>query len=90
LISEKDGQYYLKFKLYLNTGLFDKDKNSIGITSLFDFYQYLKEDTQVKIVFGFSKLWQMGKEYGFSLSVRRMLLKDQIKEVPETTVCFLR
>ena len=25
LVSEKDGMYYLKFKIYLNTGLFDKD-----------------------------------------------------------------
>jgi hypothetical protein len=75
LISEKDYNYYLKFKIYLNTGLFDKDKNRISITSLFDFYKYFKEDTQIKIVFSFSKLWAMGKEYGFSLSVKRILLK---------------
>ena len=75
LISEKDGMYYLKFKIYLNAGLFDKDKNRISITSLFDVYKYLREDTQIKIVFGFSKLWQMHREYGFSLSVKRILLK---------------
>ena len=45
--------YYLKFKIYLNTGLFDRDKNRISITSLFDFYKYLREDTQIKIVFWF-------------------------------------
>ena len=89
LISEKDDNYYLKFKLYLDTGLFDKDKNRISITSLFDFYKYMREDRQVKIVFGFSKLWQMGKEYGFSLSVKRILLKNEVKEVPETTASFL-
>ena len=89
LISEKDGMYYLKFKIYLNTGLFDKEKNRISITSLFDFYKYLREDTQIKIVFGFSKLWIMGKEYGFSLSVKRILLKDEVKEVPENKIEFL-
>ena len=89
LIYEKDGMYYLKFKIYLNTGLFDKEKNRISITSLFDFYKYLREDTQIKIVFGFSKLWIMGKEYGFSLSVKRILLKDEVKEVPENKIEFL-
>ena len=90
LVSEKEGEYYLKFKLYLNTLLFDKDKNAISITSLFDFYKYLKEDTQLKLVFGFSKIWQMGREYGFSLSVKRILLKDAVKEVPpEPKVSFL-
>ena len=90
LVSEKDNVYYLKFKLYLNTLLFDKDKNAISITSLFDFYKYLKEDTQIKIVFSFSKVWQMGSAYGFSLSVKRILLKDIVKEVPpEPKVSFL-
>ena len=90
LVSEKEGECYLKFKLYLNTALFDKDKNRISITSLFDFYKYLKEDTTIKIVFNFSKLWQMGREYGFSMSVQRILLKDEIKEIqPEVKVSFL-
>jgi hypothetical protein len=90
LVGEKDNEHYIKFKLYLNTLLFDKDKSAISITSLFDFYKYLKEDTKIKIVFGFSKLWQMGREYGFSLSVKRILLKDEVKEVPlETNVSFL-
>ena len=89
LISEKDGMYYLKFKIYLNTGLFDKEKNRISITSLFDFYKYLREDTQIKIVFGFSKLWSMWKEYGFSLLVKRIVLKNEVKEVLENKIEFL-
>ena len=89
LVSEKGGDHYLKFKLYLNTGLFDKDKNRISITSLFDFYKYLKEGTKLKMVFSFSKIWVMGKEYGFSMSVRRILLKDEVKEAPEKTISFL-
>jgi len=89
LISEKDNEYYLRFKLYDNTALFDKDKNKIGITSLLDFYKYLREDKTIKIVFGFSKLWSMGKEFGFSMSVRRILLRDEVKELSEKTVNFL-
>lgn len=89
LICEKDNEYYLKFKLYLDTALFDKDKNRISITSLLDFYKYLREGRTIKIVFGFSKMWSMGKEYGFSMSVRRILLKDEIKEIPERTLSFL-
>ena len=89
LISEKESNRYLKFKLYLNTALFDKDKNRIGITSLFDFYRYFKEGKQIKIVFAFSKMWSMGKEYGFSMSVRRILLKDEVQETAETSVSFI-
>ena len=80
----------MKFRIYLNTGLFDRDKNRISITSLFDFYKYLKEDSQIKIVFSFSKLWQMHRDFGFSLSVKRILLKNEVKEVPEPTVSFFR
>ena len=90
LVSVKDGaNYFLKFKLYLNTGLFDKDKSRISITSLLDFYKYLKEDTTIKIIFSFSKMWAMGKEYGFSMSVKRILLKDEVKLLPEPSLSFL-
>ena len=89
LIPTKDGEYYLKFKLYSNTNLFDKDKNKINITSLIDFYKYFKQGTTIKIVFGFSKMWSMGKEYGFSLSIRRVLLKDEITEAPTFDTSFL-
>jgi len=89
LISEKDNEYYGKFKLYDNTALFDKDKNKISITSLLDFYKYLREGKNIKIVFGFSKLWSMGKEFGFSMSVKRILLKDEIKEIHDNTITFL-
>ena len=89
LITQKDNEYYLKFKLYLNTALFDKDKNKLSITSLSDFYKYLREGKTVKIVFGFSKLWSMGRDFGFSMSVRRILLKDEIKNITESTHNFL-
>ena len=79
IIYKKDNSYYLKFKIYLNTGLFDKDKNRISITSLHEFHQYLREGTKVRLVFTFSKLWKMANEYGFSLSVRRVQLADDVK-----------
>ena len=89
LISEKDSNHYLKFKLYLDTALFDKDKNRISITSLFDFHKYLKENSKIKIVFCCSKMWKMNDSYGFSLSIRRILLQDEVKEPSETTVNFI-
>ena len=89
LICDKENEYYLKFKLYLDTALFDKDKNKLSITSLLDFHKYLREGRTIKIVFGFLKLWSMGKEYGFSMSVRRILLKDEIKEISEASQSFL-
>jgi hypothetical protein len=89
LVPTKEGEYYLKFKLYLNTGLFDKEKNRISITSLLDFYKYLKEGTTIKIVFSFSKMWRMSNNFGFSMSVKRILLKDEVKVVPELALSFL-
>ena len=90
LVAVKDGaNYFLKFKLYLNTGLFDREKNRISITSLLDFHKYLREGTTIKIIFSFSKMWSMGKDYGFSMSVRRILLKDEVKVIPEPSLSFL-
>ena len=88
LISVKDGEYYLKFKLYTNTNLFDKD-NNINITSLLDFYKDFRQGTTIKFVFSFSKMWKMSNEYGFSLGVRRILLKDEINEAPAIATSFL-
>ena len=90
LVAVKDGaNYFLKFKLYLNTGLFDREKNRISITSLSYFYRYLREGTTIKIIFSFSKMWSMGKDYGFSMSVRRILLQDEVKAIPEPSFSFL-
>ena len=50
LVREKDGEYYIKFKIYLNTALFDSNKNRISITSFHDFYKYLRQDKTVKFV----------------------------------------
>ena len=54
-------------------------KNCIPITSLHDFYQYLKEDRKIRIVFAFSRMWKMANEYGFSLSARRIQLGDAVE-----------
>ena len=89
LVSSKDANYYLKFKLYLDTGLFDKSKNRISITSLLDFYKYLKQGTTIKIVFAPSKMWKMSDSFGFSLNIRRILLKDEVKEEPQKELSFL-
>ena len=85
LVFQKEKDFFLKFKLYPNTALFDKEKNRISITSLTDFHRYLGEGKIIKIVFGFSKLWTMCEQYGFSLSVKRILLKDAVNEIPEET-----
>ena len=89
LISEKNDELYLKFKLYLDSGLFDKNKNRISITSLLDFYKYLKQGTTIKIVFAPSKMWKMSDSFGFSLNIRRILLKDEVKEEPQREISFL-
>ena len=80
---------FLSSKFILILVYLIKNKNRISITSLIDFVKYLQEGSTIKIVFGFSKLWQMNSEYGFSLSVRRILLRDEVKEIPEKTVNFL-
>jgi hypothetical protein len=89
VVKAKEGNFFLRFKLYLDTALFDKDRNRISIASLHDFYRYLRDGKKVKIVFSFSKMWSMGTEYGFSLSVRRILLFDEIDEAkPEVKTQF--
>jgi hypothetical protein len=77
---EEKQRVYLKFKVYLDTALYDKDRNRIPITSLHDFYQYLREDKKIRIVFAFSKMWKMSNEYGFSLSAKRIQLADAVED----------
>ena len=79
-----DGEenYSLKAKLYNDTSVFiNKDKQVVN--SIDDLYKYLKEGDRVRLVVNFSKMWVMGKEYGFSISVKRLQIIPSDKPVEE-------
>lgn len=72
-----EGEHHIKFKLYLNTTEVFLMKGGWRDTrALHDFYDYLTEGARVRIVFGFSKMWTMGNQYGFSVAVRRLQVED--------------
>jgi hypothetical protein len=75
---------YIKAKIYLNTGLYVGTERK-SIADLHDFYNYLKEGTKIRIVFGFSKMWKMGTNYGFNVSLKRIQL-DETSEITEPEV----
>ena len=82
-IKTKDGKHYLKLKLYANTQVFyGKDTVPEPISYITDFYKHLKADTRARFVLGFSKLWNMGNDYGFSVVVNRL----QIDEDSNTSI----
>ena len=77
-----ENNHYIKAKIYLNTGLYIGTERK-SITDLHDFYNYLKEGTKIRIVFGFSKLWKMGTNYGFNVSIKRIQVDETIESTEE-------
>ena len=83
---EEGDKFYLKVKLYNDTGVFiEKEKQEIH--NLNDFRKYLTEGTKVRLVIGFTKQWIMGSQYGFSISVKRLqaIPNENVEEKVELT-----
>ena len=89
MVWEKNNLYCIKFKLYMNTELFDINKNKIEVKTFHDFYHFIKRGTKVRFVFGFSKLWMMGKDFGFAPAVRRVQLFGDKDDVPQEKIKFV-
>ena len=75
LVSTKEGQHSVKFKLYLNTPVF-VEKVEKKLLNIYDFYEYLQEGREVRIIFNFTKLWTLNNTYGFSIRAEKLQLKE--------------
>ena len=80
-ITEKDGKHFVKFKVYLNTALL-VGKDEKRINTIYDFYNYLKENTDLRIIFSMSKLWTLNNTYGFSVRAEKIQLKAEQAQKP--------
>ena len=49
-----------------------------------DFYDYLKENTEMRFVFSIGKMYEINGEYGFPIYAQRL----HLKEPPKNTITF--
>ena len=81
----KNEQYFLKIKLYITTNVFIHGDNSPKPKmSIMDFYEYLKENTEMRFIFSIGKMYEINGEYGFPIYAQRL----QLKEPPRNTLTF--
>ena len=84
-IKQKNEQTFLKIKLYITTNVFiHGDNNPKNKVSIMDFYDYLKEGTEMRFVFSIGKMYEINNEYGFPIYAQRL----QLKEPPRNTITF--
>ena len=50
-----------------------------------DFYNYLKEGTDMRFIFSIGKMYEINGEYGFPIYAYRI----QLKEPPRNTITFV-
>ena len=68
----KNELYFLNIKLYITTNIFIQgDTNPKNKLSIMDFYDYLKENTEMRFVFSIGKMYEINGEYGFPIYNRR-------------------
>ena len=73
-VSKREEQHYVKFKIYKTTKIFVERENE-GFNTIYDLYDYLVEGRDIRLIFTFSKLWQLNNSYGFSCRVEQLQLK---------------
>ena len=85
-IKQKNGEYFLKVKLYIVSNIFIQgDTKPVPKESIMDFYNYLKEGTEMRFVFNIGKMYEINGEYGFPIYAYRI----QLKEPPKNTIAFI-
>ena len=76
MVSTKEGEHYIKFKLYLST-LVLVGKEEKQVSTIYDFYNYLTEGKEIRIILNMTKLWSLGGAYGFAVRVEKLHLKEE-------------
>ena len=85
-IKQKNEEYFLKVKLYIVSNIFIQGETKpIDKESIMDFYNYLKEGTEMRFIFSIGKMYEINGEYGFPIYAYRI----QLKEPPKNTIAFI-
>ena len=85
-MENKNDQYSLKVKLYIVSNIFIQgDPKPVPKESIMDFYNYLKEGTEMRFVFNIGKMYEINGEYGFPIYAYRI----QLKEPPRNVLTFI-
>ena len=76
LVSTKEGVHYVKFKLYLSTVVL-VGKHEKEVRSIYDYYNFITEGQEIRIIFNMTKLWSLGSAYGFAVRAEKLQLKEE-------------
>ena len=83
LIKTKDDRHYVSFKLYETTTLV-VGKTETKVSNIYGWYDLLQEGKQIRMLFGFTKLWNLNDSFGFIVRVNKIQISDvDVKAVSE-------
>jgi hypothetical protein len=68
--------HYVKFKLYLSTVVL-VGKEEKKVSNIYDYYNYITEGQEIRIIFNMTKLWTLGSAYGFAVRAEKLQLKEE-------------
>jgi hypothetical protein len=88
LVAERDDNHYVKFKLYLHTAVKLGCVNT-EMERIHDIYGSLQEGSEVRLIFSFTKLWQLNGSYGFSNRVEKLHVRETWGPSVEHTCDFI-
>ena len=74
LVKTKDDGHYVSVKLYKETTLLIENTES-KVSNVYGWYDILEEGMQVRMLFGFTKLWNLDGSFGFSVRVNKIQVK---------------
>jgi hypothetical protein len=74
LVKTKDDYHYVNVKLYKETTLLI-DKTESKVSNVSGWYDILEEGMQVRMLFGFTKLWNLNGSFGFSVRVNKIQVR---------------
>jgi hypothetical protein len=75
-IKTEERAIFLKVKLYITTNIFiHGDTKPKPKVSIMDFYNYLKEGTEMRFVFSIGKMYEINGEYGFPIYAHKNTTK---------------
>ena len=82
LLKEKGGKCFVKFKLYKDTTLLI-EKTESKVSNVYGWYDILEEGMQARMLFGFTKLWNLNGSFGFSVRVNKIQVKlgESVKKI---------
>lgn len=81
IVRERDGTKYIRFKLNLDTKIY-VEKELQEITDVYDFYDYIKYQCNVRVIFTFGRIYSVKTMHGITLRAMKIQVEKQEPKEP--------